>query len=334
MRVAVIGSSGHVNYLMQGLDAGCEAEVVAIAPGSDGESMDNVQKDCIKRNQSPERFDDWRRMLDACKADLVVIACHFGDHAARAAEVLGRGINIFCEKPVATTTDDLDMLYSAWKKSGAKLLPMMGIRYDPAMLAAWKAVQSGAVGTVRLMTTQKSYKLGRRSEFFKNRETYGGTIPWVGSHAIDWLLWFGGARPLSVYAAHSALDNHDHGEMEMTALCHFTFPGEVFGEANIDYLRPAKSPTHGDDRVRVAGTKGVVEVIGGKALLISDDVEGEQELPLANNPGIFADVIRNVKGEESLLSARDAFNVTEACLLARESADRHSIIDFPREKEF
>ena len=59
-------------------------------------------------------------------------------------------------------------------------------------------MRDGTVGQIRLMNAQKSYKLGRRNEFYKIRSTYGGTIPWVGSHAIDWLYWFSGEKFESV----------------------------------------------------------------------------------------------------------------------------------------
>jgi predicted dehydrogenase len=55
-----------------------------------------------------------------------------------------------------------------------------------------ESIKQGSIGKVRLMNSQKSYKLGSRSEFYKHRQTYGGTIPWVGSHAIDWMYWLSG----------------------------------------------------------------------------------------------------------------------------------------------
>ena len=94
----------------------------------------------------------------------------------------------------------------------------------------------------------------RTDTFFRTRSSYGGTIPWVGIHAIDWIRWFAGREFVTVRASHSTRHNFDHDELEVTALCHFTLEQDVFASANIDYLRPRGAPTHGDDRVRVAGT--------------------------------------------------------------------------------
>jgi hypothetical protein len=54
----------------------------------------------------------------------------------------------------------------------------------------------------------------------KNRETYAGMIPWVGSHAIDWLYRFSGEKLKSVFAAHSTKENQGHEELETSALCY------------------------------------------------------------------------------------------------------------------
>ncbi len=45
-------------------------------------------------------------------------------------------------------------------------------------------MEDGSIGEIRLLNTQKSYKLGRRGENYKSREVYGGTIP-------GWKSWGG-----------------------------------------------------------------------------------------------------------------------------------------------
>ena len=41
----------------------------------------------------------------------------------------------------------------------------------------------------------------------------------------------------------------------------------------LDYLRPAAAPTHGDERLRIAGTRGVIEtaLVEQKVTLITAD---------------------------------------------------------------
>ncbi|HHT36686.1 MAG: Gfo/Idh/MocA family protein [Candidatus Wallacebacter cryptica] len=329
MRVCIIGGSGHASFVFRAMSADPTIEVVGIAPGSEGENTAKFMKEAEKRGQSPKYYDDYRVMLDELKPDIAAVNCHFGDHAKVNFEVLSRKIHLFGEKPLATTMEELAVLEKEYERAGVEVAAMLGLRYDPAFYTAWHAVQDGKIGEVRLLTAQKSYRLGSRPNFFKNRVSYGGTIPWVGSHAIDWVYWFAGEDFISVMAHHSAMHNRGLGTMEMTGLCHFEFTNEVFGSVNIDYLRPSTAESHGDDRVRAAGTKGVIEVRGGRVYLISADQPGTQELPLMQPPAFFAEFVKQVRGEgQCLVSAKDSFRVTEACLRARESADTGKMVYF------
>lgn len=329
MKVCIIGASGHASFVFKAMEQDPSIKVVGIAPGSEGEDVTKVIKMAENRGQSAKYYDDYKVMLDQEKPDVATVNCHFGDHGKVNLEVVKRKIHLFSEKPIATTMEELTELEKEFKVADVELAAMLGLRYLPAFYTAWHAVQDGAIGEVRLLTAQKSYRLGTRPDFFKDRKTYGGTIPWVGSHAIDWVYWFAGQEFVSVAAQHSAMHNHGLGEMEMSALCQFRFSNEVMGSANIDYLRPANAPTHGDDRVRIAGTSGVIEVMYDKVTLINDAAEGIQELELLESPGIFFEFAKQIRGEgRCLVSVADSFKVTEACLLAREAADKQEIIYF------
>ncbi|MCG8500893.1 MAG: Gfo/Idh/MocA family oxidoreductase [Firmicutes bacterium] len=329
MKVCMIGSTGHCNYVLDGIDAGSDVKIVGIAPGSAEEDVRKLCKDVVSKGHAPQKFDDYKRMLDTLKPDIAVVACYFGDHAKVTLAALERGIHVFAEKPVATTFEDLETVKNAFKGAGVCLSAMFGIRYTPWFLTAWKAVRAGAIGKIRVMNAQKSYKLGLRGNHFRNRKMYGGTIPWVGSHAIDWLYWFSGEKFESVYASHSAQYNHNHGDLEVSALCHFTFSNEVFGSVNIDYLRPHNAPSHDDDRIRIAGTSGVIEIRDQNVYLINSEAEGIQALSLQKEENIFVDFLRHVQGTgQCMISAADAFAVTDACLKARLSADEKRMVYF------
>ncbi len=332
MKICIIGCTGHVGYVFPGLENNSEDRIVGLAPGSAGEEAEKLLEPACKVGGAPEVFADFRRMLEKIRPEIAVVSPQYCDHAKVAAAALDAGCHVFVEKPAATTFADLALVREAHARAGTHLAPMLGLRHEPHFYTAWKMVRDGRIGEVRLITAQKSYRLGQRRDFFRKRETYGGTIPWVGSHSIDLISWFAGREFVSVFAGHSTMHNRDHGELELTALCHFALDDEVLASTNIDYLRPRTAATHGDDRVRVAGTRGVVEVRAGKAWLIEEDTEGEQELALEDPPQIFADFLRAVRGQDKpLLDARDALRVTDACLRARLAADEDRVVYFNEE---
>jgi predicted dehydrogenase len=328
MRVAIVGVSGHLGYVLSGVRGDADARLVGVAPGSEGEDIAAFMPAFGAAGLPPPPvFPDYREMLDEVRPDVVAVAPHFGDIARVAAESLDRGMHVFAEKPLATTLDDLARIEASAAASRGALGCMLALRYDPAFYAGWQAVRAGAVGAVRLMAAQKSYKLGTRPPFYGRRGSYGGTIPWVGSHGVDLLLWFGGAAFRSVYAVHSERGNRGNGDLEVSAFCQFAMADEIIATVSIDYLRPASAPTHGDDRIRVAGTEGVLEVRDGKALLIGPD--GVRELPPGPPAAIFGDFLQQARGRGTgRLTAGEAIAVTRACLLARESADTGRVITF------
>ncbi|MDR6550084.1 Gfo/Idh/MocA family oxidoreductase [Paenibacillus qinlingensis] len=329
LKIGLIGATGHVGYVLEGLREQTDAYLAGIAPGSHGEDMDSLNRRALQYGYIPELYPNYIEMLDTLKPDVVAIASHFNDHASIAVEALHRNIHVFVEKPVATTLADLDNVKVAYQNSHAQLAAMFGIRYTSCFLTVEKLLQEGSVGEVRLLHAQKSYRLGERNALYKRRETYGGTIPWVGSHAIDWLYSWSGERFTSVFASHSTRANQQHGELEATAMCQFTCTNEVMGSLTIDYLRPKQAPSHADDRIRIVGTRGIVEVMHNKVYVINEGAEGIQEAPLLPSQPIFADFLRQVQGRgKCLISSEQSFAVTEACLRARMSADEGRVVFF------
>ncbi|MEC5388164.1 Gfo/Idh/MocA family oxidoreductase [Uliginosibacterium sp. H3] len=327
LRVCIIGGSGHYRYVLEGLDK--RARLVGFAPGSDGEDIGKLKAALADNKLDATQYEDWQTMLDICQPDIVAINCHFGDHGLLNIDSLKRGLHVFSEKPVATTLGELATLRAAHAASGKCFSAMFGIRYKPWFLTAHEAVKAGRIGEIRLMQAQKSYKLGTRPAFFATRGTYGGTIPWVGSHAVDWVRWLSGEEFKSVFATQSTRHNQHNGQLEVSAQCQFTLGKEICASVSIDYLRPATANSHDDDRIRIVGTEGVLEVREKNVLLIDAKTPGVQTLAQSPEKSIFSEFIDEVLGTgKCMVSADDAFAVTQASLLARQSADESKLLSF------
>jgi predicted dehydrogenase len=268
-------------------------------------------------------YEDYRRMLDEVQPDVAVIAGPFDRHAEMCIEVLSRNIHVFCEKPIALNFADLARVRQAFDAStpGTLLISMVGLRTVPMVAAAKAAVDAGAVGKVKMVSARKSYKLGNRPDFYKKRAGYGGTIPWVGSHALDWMLYFGGAPFRKLTAFHNRADNCGLDELEICAVCAGELTNGVLCSCTLDFLRPENAPTHGDDRVRIAGTDGVLEVIAGKVHLINRDGDRFIEPPEADRD-VFSDFVLELsENRPSLVTDEETFALAEAVIMARDSAD-------------
>ena len=323
MNIAVIGNIGHLNYLFEDLPKLPECQVVAAAaagglqPTSTLAAMQRLQR------PEPQVFEDYRTMFDAVKVDIVVIGGPFEERAAMCKYAIERNIAVFTEKPAAITLEELAELEEAVRKYNGVLYGMMGIRFEAPFYTAFKLIKSGAVGAIKLIYTRKSYKIGNRPAYFFNRATYGGTIPWVGIHAVDWIACCNAGEFASVRAIQH-YGEKSRGTLETAAHCIFALDSGAIASADIDYMRPVGAATHGDDRVRAVGEKGVIEVAQGKVELITEagTVYPELETP---ELGSFGQLVRDLQTQSANLAAETSLTckVTRAVLTAQLSADKN-----------
>ena len=302
MKAVLIGLCGHSMQAYEVLKQRADVIVCGIAPGSVHEGMTE------SFDPSVPFFASYTEMLDTVKPDLAVVSPVFGLTAPVVIECAARGINVFSEKPVAGTLEELDRVERAVKESGIRFCAMHYLRYTPAFWEGKRLVEEGAIGEVRLLSAQKSYRFGKRPAWYSNRELFTGIIPWVGIHAIDWIYTFSGKRFLSVNA-------RSFGNPEMASSCRFEMEDGVMAVMTADYYRPQTAPTHDDDRIRCAGTKGVLEVRDGKIYLMNGDGVRVIDPPAA--PELLTAFL---DGEEAI-SPGEIFYLTRVALLARESAD-------------
>lgn len=312
MRIGIIGSVGHWFYALNELP---RHTLVGIAPGFEGEGMGQVQNQLKAKGIEAPVLENWRDLLG--KVDLAIVNTRFDLNAEITAEFLRRDVYVFAEKPLAITIEQLNMLEEVQNSSRAFVSAMFGIRGESWFVTVREAIKS--LGEVRLLNGQKSYRMGNRPDYYKKMETFGGIIPWVAIHAIDWVHELSGRPTFKTVRGLSNADcNRGHGEMDVTSLCQFELEGGILASVSADFMRPMSSPTHDDDRVRVVCTEGVVEYKQGKVTVI--DKDGERELPLLGAEDVFEQMLRRIDGEDVGVSPEDSFYVTRVALMARDDA--------------
>jgi predicted dehydrogenase len=310
LRVALIGGAGHVNYVTEGLKALPGAVLCAVAPGSPDEDLARLQR---LAGEAACVYRDFRELLAAERPDLAAVSPSFHLHAEITCAALRFGAAVYCEKPLALTLESLAQVKAALAETGRPLGIMLNYRYIPVFVTARRLVAEGAIGEPTVGYAQKSYK----------RETFGGIIPWVGIHAIDFLRWVSGREYRSVVAHHAKLHFPDYPGMEDAATCLYELDNGGSAVMSVDFLRPPGAPSHGDDRLRLLGERGALEIRGENSLELIT-AEGVRTVPPDTPPhGPFADFATAVQdpAHRCAISAADAIRVTEIALKTREAAD-------------
>ena len=317
MKIVIIGTYGHMGIVFRDIDKCPNSKIVGFSPGCKEEDISSRAK--IYKENYPEIkiYDDYLKMVDELKPDIAVVGSYYYINEDITIQLLKRGIHCISEKPSALTLEGLEKLKEVYKISGVEYVSMLELMYSPLCLAAFNNIKKGSIGTPLMVTAQKTYKLGNRSFLFRNRNFYGGTIPYVGIHGIDLILWIMNSPVETIFARHSREGNSNHQELESCAIVGLSFKDGRFGSANIDFLNPAKADGHGDDRIRVAGDKGIIEVKEGKTTLVTND---NPPVSIDTTPSrfFFPDFISHIeKKGNCLLSAEDTLYSTDAVLKAR-----------------
>ncbi|KPJ63536.1 MAG: hypothetical protein AMS15_00110 [Planctomycetes bacterium DG_23] len=329
MRIALIGNYGHQSLVIRSVEA-VEGTQITGLEGFDEKYLENLRQRCPRAAQGAKLYPDLKTLLNDDNFDIASICTRFGEHTFPLLLSAEKGKHIIVEKPVATELADLEEVRQKVKEAGVQLTAMLPMRYGAPYRKAKEVVDEGTIGEVLHMWSQKSYKYGTRGDWMQKREFYGGTIPWVGIHAFDYMRWTSGREYKAVAAFHGTVGNPADGELEMVSGVSFQLDNGGTALTSIDYLNPDAAPAHGDDRLRLAGTLGTVEVydFGTKARLITkDEPPRELELPEKDPHGFLRDFILRIEEDQDVgISAEDSFWLTEVSIKARISADEGRVI--------
>ncbi|MFA5448957.1 MAG: Gfo/Idh/MocA family oxidoreductase [Clostridia bacterium] len=305
MKIGFIGASGH---FQQCLTAKYDSlEYIGCCKSALDEDITPLIAAFNSLGINPVIYDNVDALLDS-GIDTVVVDGIFNTHSECIIKALKKNINVISEKPLATTIEDYYALKEIVLASKSRLFTLFTMRYEGCFATVKDMLAKEAIGKIRLINAQKSYKLGSRPDFYKSRQAFGGFIPWVGIHMIDLILWYTGKKVIDLNAYQSRLYNKGHKELEVSATINMQLEEEILTVINADYLRPNNMAGHGDDRIRIVGTHGIIEVQNNEVFLNGCKIKTKDTQP------IFQAFVNN--------GVCDGLYSTEIALLAQASADK------------
>ncbi|RAP75967.1 Gfo/Idh/MocA family protein [Paenibacillus montanisoli] len=129
----------------------------------------------------------WQEMVANEELDLVVNASPSHQHVPISLELLNRGLNVLCEKPLARTAEEVDQLIEASERNGKLLAVFQQSRYLPAYVRIREVIESGVLGRIVQMDFTSS-RFARRWDWQTLQRNNGGSLLNLGSHVIDQAL--------------------------------------------------------------------------------------------------------------------------------------------------
>jgi len=228
------------------------------------------------------RYADYRDLLADPAVDVVSITTHIQDHRDIAIDALRAGKHVLLEKPMAPTAADCDAILDAARSS--KGLFMVGhiCRFDPRAAMAKQAIDEGRIGRIISMHARRNLSKAIGNVVCNSISALMGD----GIHDTDLMLWFSGARPVSVYAqeVHPGQAKYPEGGWAMMRLDN----GAVAVVESVWYL-PETTPYQIDARMEVIGTDGAIYINCGEAGLAIHDSRGVRMPDTMYWPVVFGD---------------------------------------------
>ncbi|MFA5291731.1 MAG: Gfo/Idh/MocA family oxidoreductase [Phycisphaerae bacterium] len=150
-------------------------------------------------------YNTLQQALDDKQVKAVFIGTPDYAHVEPAVESLKAGKHIYCEKPLATTLRDCDMIIDGAKNAKTVFYVGKNLRHSPVHEKLHEILESGKIGKLLTIEANEYYYAGRTYFRRWNRlRKYSGGL-WItkACHDFDLLNWFAGGNPRKVFAVSS-----------------------------------------------------------------------------------------------------------------------------------
>lgn len=185
LRIAVIGTGGIAHSHLANFASKSDIEIVGLSDTSPERLAKVAEAYPQAKSES-----DWRDMLDQTRPDLVAICTPNKFHAEQALAALAIGAHVACEKPMAMTVAEAQLMEDARAKAGKHGLINFSYRNCPSFRFARDLIARGELG--RLQRVNVVYLQGWLASpnclySWRNDASLAGfgTLGDLGVHMID-----------------------------------------------------------------------------------------------------------------------------------------------------
>ena len=191
LRIGVIGVTGRGGIARHWHDPQGRSIVVA------GADISQEALETFKQNVNGDAFvtKDYQQLLAREDIDAVAIASPDFTHEEYACAAFEAGKHVFCEKPMAITTEGCDRMLRAWQASGKKFMIGFNMRYMNIFRVMKDVVDSGIIGEIKVVWVR--HFVGHGGEWYYH-DWHGasrnstGLLLQKASHDIDMIHWITG----------------------------------------------------------------------------------------------------------------------------------------------
>jgi len=300
-------------------------------------------------------YTDYRLMLETEPLDIACVLTPVNLHREVTEACAEAGVHVFCEKPIAITLTDAELMVSACEQHGVKLFYGASYRFLPAVQKARELISAGVIGEVMLMTESVLGGSGPEGYLPMGFTHYpqggpGGSGMGLvdhGVHMIDLFPWL-----INSKIVHISGRGNVSGEPPATEHVHMTLANGAVGQLlyndctfdtdlpvegifshgaawNIGGYEPADTWHSHPGSIHIYGTQGSLRIFHYANHLFLRDRDGLRQIKLLDRPppAQFAMQIESFahsinEGKPPEVTGQDGINALQALLTIYQSRSR------------
>jgi predicted dehydrogenase len=231
--------------VIPGMKKAARCDVVAIA------SRDAVSAEAAaERLAIPRAHGSYEALLADPDVDAVYIPLPNHLHAEWTIAAARAGKHVLCEKPLAMTAADAELMVEACRAEGVRLMEAFMYRLHPSWLAVQELIAGGRIGRLTAVQSWFSYYNDDPANIRNIREAGGGALYDIGCYSVNLSRLLFGAEPTGV---HGSVIRDPASGVDIVASGILEFPTGVA-------TFTCSTRTETDQRVHVYGTEGRISI--------------------------------------------------------------------------
>lgn len=247
IRFGILSTAGiGVKRVIPAIQKAKNATVIAIA----SRNIDRARETASALNIETA-YGSYEDLLADENVDAIYIPLPNSMHAEWAIKCAEAGKPTLCEKPLAMTADEAQIMVDTFKNAGILFAEAFMYRFHPQSQRVRQMVEDGAIGDAHIMKASFTFALSDSENIRLNKALGGGALMDVGCYCINSMRFITGEEPIKAEALANFGDVTDVDEQIAGIL---EFPSGMRGHFD------ASLRSYRGNRYEILGSEGRIVV--------------------------------------------------------------------------
>ncbi|MED2038552.1 Gfo/Idh/MocA family oxidoreductase [Bacillus wiedmannii] len=298
----------------------------------------------IANNYGVNMYTDYNELINCEELDAVSVCTPNHLHASISITALQAGIHVLCEKPMATSKADAEMMIGAAEKSGKKLMIGHNQRFVASHQKAKQLIKSGAIGKIYSFRTAFGHSGpenwsvdGKESWFLKKEEAFLGAMGDLGVHKAD-LIRYILNEEITEVGAFVETSAKTFSNVDDCAVCILKSESGIIGTLAASWSYVSKE----DNSTIIYGEKAtlrleddptnslIIQYKNGEVVKYElNKIQSNATVGQSNSHVIEQFVVSILSDKEPLINGVDGMKSLEVILAAIQSSETKQIVTIP-----